>query len=102
MNLWHLTPDAPREPTRVSPGELVRLGIGTWPIEPGQTVRVAYQVVARDGARADGEVSATWQLNEGPNSYWEAWLGPFSDGDRVIYEVRGGVGGTEVVGPTVS
>ena len=102
MNLWHLTPDAPRDPARVSPGEAVRVRIGTWPIEPGQSVRVAYQVVALDGTRVDEEVSATWRLNEGPNSYWEAWLGPFSEGDRVTYQVRGGVGGTEVVGPTVS
>jgi len=102
MNLWHLTPDAPRDPTRVSPGEAVRVRIGTWPIEPGQTVRVTYQVVARDGSRSDEEVAASWRLNDGPNSYWEAWLGPFTDGDRVTYHVRGGVGETEVVGPTAS
>lgn len=102
MNLWHRTPDAPREPPRVSAGETVRLRIGTWPIEPGQSVRVSYRVIARDGARAEGEVSAAWQLNEGANSYWEAFLGPFSDGDRVTYDVRGGAGGTEVSGPTAS
>ena len=102
MNLWHLTPDAPRDPTRVSPGEAVRVRIGTWPIEPGQTVRVTYQVVARDGSRSDEEVAASWRLNDGPNSYWEAWLGPFTDGDRVTYHLRGGVGETEVVGPTAS
>ena len=102
MNLWHLTPDAPRDPTRVSPGEAVRVRIGTWPIEPGQSVRVAYQVVARDGSRSDEDVAASWRLNDGPNSYWEALLGPFTDGDRVTYHVRGGVAETEVVGPTAS
>jgi alpha-amylase/alpha-mannosidase (GH57 family) len=29
-------------------------------------------------------------------------MGPFTDGDRVTYHVRGGVGETEVVGPTAS
>ena len=102
MNLWHLTPDATRDPPRVSPGDPVRLRIGTWPIEPGQWVRVAYQVVALDGSRSDGEVAASWRLNDGPNSYWEALLGPFTDGHRVTYHVLGGVGETEVVGPTAS
>jgi alpha-amylase/alpha-mannosidase (GH57 family) len=50
----------------------------------------------------DEEVSATWRLNEGPNSYWDAWLGPFTDGDRVTYDARGGVGETKVVGSTAS
>lgn len=102
MNLWHLTPDATRDPPRVSPGDPVRLLMGTWPIEPGQWVRVAYQVVALDGSRSDGEVAASWRLNDGPNSYWEALLGPFTDGDRVTYHVRAGVGETKVVGPTAS
>jgi len=102
MNLWHLTPDAPREPSRVSAGEPVRLRIGTWPIESGQMVRVKYQVVARDGAHIDGEVTATWCFNEGSNSYWDAWLGPFSDGDRVSYDVLGRASESSLVGPTAS
>jgi len=102
MNLWHLTPDAPREPSRVSAGEPVRLRIGTWPIESGQTVRVKYEVVARNGAHIDGEVTATWCLNEGSNSYWDAWLGPFSDGDRVSYDVRGRASESSIGGPTAS
>ena len=102
MNLWHLTPDAPREPSRVRAGEPVRLRIGTWPIESGQMVRVKYQVVALDGAHIDGEVTATWCFNEGSNSYWDAWLGPFSDGDRVSYDVLGRASEGSLVGPTAS
>ena len=41
MHVWHLTPDAPRSPHRVSPGERVILHIGTWPVEPG--LWVTYQ-----------------------------------------------------------
>jgi hypothetical protein len=44
MNFWHLTPDAPRDPHRVIPGERVGLRIGTWPIAPGQSVWVSYRV----------------------------------------------------------
>jgi len=44
MHIWHLTPDAPRWPHWVSLGEQVILHIGTWPIEPAQSVYVTYQV----------------------------------------------------------
>lgn len=42
MNIWHLTSDTPRMPYRVSAGNRVKLTIGTWPIEPGQTVAITY------------------------------------------------------------
>jgi hypothetical protein len=51
MNLWHLTPDAPRQPERPCPGQAVELWIGTWPIETGQRVHVACHVLSRDGRR---------------------------------------------------
>jgi hypothetical protein len=54
MQIWHLTPDAPRAPHRVSPGEPVRLIIGTWPIEPGQTAWVTYRVEHADGLHNTG------------------------------------------------
>ena len=102
MNLWHLTSDASRHPLRISPGEQVRLRIGTWPIEPGQAVWIEYQVVHRNGASEVGHAIADWQENLGPNSYWQACLGPFADGDSVSYTVRGRKVDGEVSGPTAS
>lgn len=89
MHVWHLIPDTPHLPRKVSPGERVVLHVGTWPIEPGQSVWVTYQVARADGARDEGQVEATWQRNGGANSYWHAQLGPFSRGDRVTYTVHG-------------
>lgn len=102
MNLWHLTPDAPRHPLRISPGEQVMLRIGTWPIEPGQAVWVECQVIHRDGSSEIGHATADWQENLGPNSYWQARFGPFADGDSVSYTVRGRNADGEVNGPTAS
>ncbi|MGE0883426.1 MAG: glycoside hydrolase [Blastocatellales bacterium] len=102
MNLWHLTPDAPRHPLRISPGEQVMLRIGTWPIEPGQAVWVECQVIHRDGASEIGHTTADWQENLSPNSYWQARFGPFADGDNVSYTVRGRNADGEVNGPTAS
>ena len=100
MLLWHATPDAPRTPARVSPGEWVTLVIGSWPVEPGQTVWVD---VEREGAGGQGEsrrVMATWEENAGPNSYWRAELPPFAAGDRVTYRVRGRSADGGATGPT--
>lgn len=96
MNLWHLTQDAPRSPRRVSGGQAVVLTIGSWPIEPGQAVRVMYRVRHRDGSSTDGCVDAAWRCNDGVNSYWHAEIGPFIAGDEVAYVVRGDVSGAEV------
>nr|WP_281722092.1 glycoside hydrolase family 57 protein [Nitrosomonas nitrosa] len=102
MNLWHLTPDAPRHPLRISPGEPVVLQIGSWPIEPGQAVWIEYQVVQRGGVSEAKHATADWQENLGPNSYWQVRLGPFADGDSVNYTVRGRNAVGEVSGPTAS
>ena len=85
MHLWHLAPDTPRTPQWVSPEEPVTVQIGTWPVEPGQSVWVAFRVEHLDGTRRDGREEAAWQRNTGPNSYWQARLGPFVLGDRVTY-----------------
>jgi hypothetical protein len=95
MTIWHGTPDAPAPPQRIAPGRVITLVIGTWPIEPGQHVRVDW-VVAGRGGPSHGTAAATWQYNEGGNSLWAAALGPFADGDRVTYMVRG-TRGTETV-----
>lgn len=89
MNIWHDTIDAPRTPRRVSPGQEVEIVIGTWPIGPGQSVWVTWQVVALDGNATEGTAAAEWQRNADVNSYWTARLGPFADGDRLSYTVHG-------------
>jgi alpha-amylase/alpha-mannosidase (GH57 family) len=89
MNIWHDTSDAPRTPGWVPPGVEVHVAAGTWPIEPGQDVSVAWKRADRDGRTAGGAAVAQWQRNVGVNSYWTARLGPFADGDRVTYTVHG-------------
>ena len=49
LRLWHRTDDAPRTPRRVSAGEPVAVEVGTWPVEPGQSVWVAVRSEEADG-----------------------------------------------------
>lgn len=102
MNLWHLTPDAPRRPQRVSPDERVDLTVGSWPVEPGQAVWVVVETEHPDGASVRHRAEATWLRNDGSNSYWSAMLGPFGRGDRVRYTVRGRSRAGEVTGPSAA
>lgn len=102
MNLWHLTPDADRDPRRVTPGIPVRLSIGTWPLEPGQQVAVDYSVASAGGETTSGTVRASWMANRGENSYWSATLGPFADGDRVAYWITLSSRGERVVSDRVA
>ncbi|MCC6611855.1 MAG: hypothetical protein IT320_00175 [Anaerolineae bacterium] len=102
MQLWHLTPDAPRLPHRVSPTERVRLIIGTWPIGPGQSVWVTYRVESPGGISAEERSEALWQRNEGENSYWQAELGAFARGELVTYTVHGRSPEGEIEGTPVS
>ncbi len=99
MDLWHLTPDAPRTPARVIPGEPVALHIGTWPIEAGQSVWVTYRADHPNGAAVEARVEAVWQQNRGPNSYWRAEIGPFTAGEPVRYTVSGRSPVGETAGP---
>ena len=89
MNVWHLTPDAVRDPHRISAGQEVHLWIGTWPIEPDQTVAVICETERVSGEKETRHAVVEWRFNRGPNSYWETSIGPFMDGDRVAYTVRG-------------
>lgn len=79
MEIWSLTPDTPRQPQRVSPGESVGL----------QRVE-------------EHRVDAAWERNEGPNSYWRAHIGPFAAGDEVTCTVRGLSPQGEVEGPSAT
>jgi alpha-amylase/alpha-mannosidase (GH57 family) len=89
MVIWHLTPDAPRFPFFVSAEQHVNLQFGTWPIEEGQRTWIDYRVVRHDGTETTGEVEGTWNVNREVNSYWFLNFGPFADGDRVEYRLRG-------------
>jgi alpha-amylase/alpha-mannosidase (GH57 family) len=92
MHIWHETEDAPRAPRRVSPTQELRITVGTWPIEPGQSVWLSWDVVGLNGSRTTGLTAAEWQRNTGVNSYWTVRLGPFADGDRLTYTVHGSSG----------
>ena len=89
MEIWHLTPDTPRFPYHVSGSENVNLTIGTWPVEPGQGVWIEFSVAHADGSAESGRSEGTWIFNRDANSHWFADFGPFRDGDRVEYRVRG-------------
>jgi alpha-amylase/alpha-mannosidase (GH57 family) len=102
MHIWHDTVDAPRRPRRVSPGDVAEIIVGTWPIGPGQSVQVTWETVACDGRRTEGTTPAAWQRNDGVNSYWTAGLGPFADGDRVMYTVAGTSSDSTVHGPAMT
>jgi alpha-amylase/alpha-mannosidase (GH57 family) len=97
MTIWHATPDASRPPQRIAPGQVIPLVIGTWPIEPGQAVWVEWETIGRIG-RTHGATPAAWRHNAGVNSFWSAELGPFADGDRLTYAVRGSCGTERVNG----
>ena len=84
MNIWHLTPDAPRLPHRVSPGEVSIIQIGTWPIEGGQRVWLSYRIDSPGGESHEGRAEAAWRSNQDGNTYWQASLGPFSKGEQVM------------------
>ena len=89
MVIWHLTPDAPRFPFFVSAGQHVNLQFGTWPIEEGQRTWIEYQVLHEDGTLQQEQAEGTWNVNREANSYWYYNFGPFADGDRVEYWLRG-------------
>jgi hypothetical protein len=97
MQVWHLTPDASRDPHRATPGIPVRLRIGTWPIESRQQIHVEFQVTSWTGVATTNRARAHWVENRGENSYWEATLGPFGDGDRLSYRITGSGRGAAVV-----
>src|SRR3972149_952885 len=102
MNIWHLTPDTPRQPNRVRPGEVVNLHSGPWPMEPGRSVWVTTRVERTDGTSQTSRAEAMWQRNEGANSYWRAEIGPFDKGERVTYSVYGRSPVGKITGPTCS
>jgi len=89
MKIWHLTPETPRFPFHVSAGQNVNLQLGTWPIENGQATWIDFRIVHPDGTEETGKAQGTWTFNRDGNSYWFIDFGPFGDGDRVEYGLRG-------------
>ena len=88
MHVWHSTPDAEREPRRVSAGERATVHAGTWPVAPRQRVWVEVRVRGTDGGLRSDVAPCGWRENRGANSYWSATLGPFAEGDDVTYRIR--------------
>ena len=101
MLIWHNTPDAARIPEVIVMGERISLWIGTYPIEPGQSVWVELTVKKPDGNVVASMQPASWHSNDEPrhNSYWVAHVGPFESRDRVEYVVRGRLGDHDAADP---
>jgi hypothetical protein len=95
MELRHLTVDTPRCPHQVLSGQTVQLVIGTYPVEPGQSVTVDVKVTHANGRKESFAVEAVWRYNDCSeiNSYWVATLDPFKPGDDVTYLIHGRSGG---------
>ncbi len=91
MKLWHNTEDTPRLPEKVHQRQVVELWIGTYPIEPGQQVKVEWNVKHTDGYQERGNLPALWRYNEFAlgYSYWLATIGPFQKDDNVEYSIIG-------------
>jgi hypothetical protein len=96
VKLWHNTIDALRLPDKIRSGLTVELWIGTYPIEPGQHVKVEWRATQHDGTSKSGNVPAFWQYNDFAvgNGYWLAKVGPFQQGDKVEYSIIGTSGGS--------
>jgi putative CocE/NonD family hydrolase len=100
LHIWHLTADAPRMPHRVSPGDRVTLTLGTWPIELGQRVWITVKIEEPGAPVRELQSEARWVENRGPNSYWQAQLGPFPRGTKVSYQTHGTSNQSLTTGPS--
>lgn len=97
MKLWHLTPDTPRSPYRIGPGERITIHVGSWPIEAEQAVEIVCAMEHSDKTTEHRIVEAIWQTNANGNSYWQAEIGPFAEGDLVSYYAQGQAPGSGAV-----
>jgi alpha-glucosidase (family GH31 glycosyl hydrolase) len=88
------TERSPRDPMA---GEAVTIKATTWPVEPGQTVWITWNL----NGVPQTPTGAAWDYNSGNNSYWQVGLGSFSRGDEIEYTVHADVngGGQRSTGP---
>jgi len=88
------TERAPRDPMS---GEAVVVKATTWPVSPGQSVWVTWKKNGVDQT----PIGATFDYNNGNNSYWQINLGTFARGDQIQYWVNADVdgAGARQVGP---
>ena len=86
-----------RYPRYPAEGDTVYIKCTTWPVEWGQNVWVKYSV----NGVAQQDVGASWQYNDGNNSYWQIAIGPFAKGSHVEYTVHTNTNGQNetYVGP---
>jgi len=91
MVIWHNTEDAPRTPAEVFQNDKVVLWIGSYPIEPGQSIVVEVSVSGKSGDSRNIGIEAEWRYNDYSrnNSYWTAIIGPFKAGESVEYKIVG-------------
>ena len=64
MKVWHNKNDAPRLPDKIRSGQKVELWIGTYPIEPGQHVKVEWRATQQDSRTQSGTLPAFWKYND--------------------------------------
>ena len=102
MQIWHGAADTPRFPARPAAGQPVTVRVGSWPVEPGQSVWLDVRVEPLRGTAAGQRVDCRWEGNHGSNSYWSAQIGPFPRGAEVSYAVHGGRDLHEVTAEPVS
>lgn len=88
------TERSPRDPMA---SQLVQVHSTTWPISSGQTCWVTW---TKNGV-AQTAVGASFDYNNGNNSYWKVNLGTFARGDQITYLVHADVdgGGAVTNGP---
>ncbi|MEW6960062.1 TIM-barrel domain-containing protein [Trueperella pyogenes] len=84
------TERAPRDPMA---GENVWLHATTWPISPGQTTWVTWNV----NGQIQDDKGFDWDYNSGNNSYWKLNLGSFKRGDVVSYTIHANVDGGDAM-----
>lgn len=84
--VWHTENggDSPRIPFEVQANEPVKIWIGTWPIELGQSVWIEYRIDGGDWQK----IPCNWQYNSNVNSYWRGTIPGLPANAMVEYKVN--------------
>ncbi|MHA6481105.1 TIM-barrel domain-containing protein [Paenibacillus sp. strain BS8-2] len=77
---------AERYPQDPKAGEDVFVKLNTWPIEPGQSVWIEWEL----NGVPQSAIGGSWKYNDSGtnNTFWEVALGDFNKGDHVEYTVK--------------